>query len=92
MGIIAGLLKISPFYRFYKRFREHYMYKHHQKLEAKMLPMRVQFYKQFIRPNELVFDVGANVGNRVNAMLACKAKIVAVEPQPSWTNFKLQVW
>lgn len=39
------------------------------------------FYRQFIQPGELAFDVGANVGNRTKVFLALKARIVAVEPQ-----------
>ncbi|MBX5469438.1 MAG: FkbM family methyltransferase [Thermoleophilaceae bacterium] len=40
------------------------------------------FYAQFIRPGDLVFDVGANVGDRTEAFLALGAtKVVAVEPQ-----------
>ena len=54
-----------------------------QKMEAKLLPVRTAFYKQFIDQNDLVFDVGANEGNRVQPFLACYARVIAVEPQPS---------
>jgi FkbM family methyltransferase len=39
------------------------------------------FYRQFIRPGDLVFDVGANVGNRTATFLQLGARVVAVEPQ-----------
>lgn len=39
------------------------------------------FYKQFVKPGDLVFDVGANVGNRTGPLLALGARVVAVEPQ-----------
>jgi len=39
-------------------------------------------YGQFIRPDELCFDIGAHAGNRLRAWRALGARIVAVEPQP----------
>jgi FkbM family methyltransferase len=51
--------------------------------EKRTLPLKINFYKQFIQPGNLVFDVGANVGNRIDAFLALEAKVVAVEPQPA---------
>lgn len=44
---------------------------------------RVAFYRQFIAPGDLVFDVGAHVGNRTAAFRELGARVVAVEPQPS---------
>jgi FkbM family methyltransferase len=43
--------------------------------------IRQKFYSNFINPNDLVFDVGANMGNRVTPLLNLGAKVVAVEPQ-----------
>jgi FkbM family methyltransferase len=43
---------------------------------------RDAFYKSFIKPGDLCFDVGANLGNRVSSLLAAGARVVAVEPQP----------
>ncbi len=42
------------------------------------------FYRQFIRPGDLCFDVGAHVGNHVRTMLKLGARVVAVEPQPNF--------
>ncbi|MCO5230576.1 MAG: FkbM family methyltransferase [Chitinophagales bacterium] len=39
------------------------------------------FYNQFVQKDDLVFDVGANMGNRIAPMLNIGAKVVAVEPQ-----------
>jgi len=39
-------------------------------------------YSQFIAPGDLVFDVGAHVGDRVAAFRRLGARVVAVEPQP----------
>jgi FkbM family methyltransferase len=37
----------------------------------------------FIRPEDLVFDVGANIGTRSEIMLSLGANVVAFEPQPN---------
>ncbi len=50
--------------------------------EKKYHPIRVKFYKTLISPGDLVFDIGANVGNRVKVFLEIGAKVIAVEPQP----------
>lgn len=47
---------------------------------------REQFYSSFINKNDLCFDVGANIGNRISPLLAIGAKVVAVEPQESCIN------
>jgi FkbM family methyltransferase len=41
-----------------------------------------EFYRQFVKPGDLVFDVGANLGNRTGPLLHLGANVVAVEPQP----------
>jgi FkbM family methyltransferase len=41
----------------------------------------VAFYGTFVRSGDLVFDIGANVGDRSAAFLELGAKVVAVEPQ-----------
>jgi FkbM family methyltransferase len=40
------------------------------------------FYSQFIRPGDLVFDVGANVGIYADAFTELGARVVAIEPNP----------
>ena len=47
---------------------------------------QINFYKQFIKPNDLVFDVGANVGSRVKLFLNIGAKVIAFEPQKELCN------
>jgi FkbM family methyltransferase len=42
-----------------------------------------RLYAQFIRPGDLVFDVGAHVGDRIAAFRRRGARVVAVEPQPA---------
>jgi FkbM family methyltransferase len=40
-------------------------------------------YRQFVEPGNLVFDVGAHVGDRVASFRRLGARVVAVEPQPA---------
>jgi FkbM family methyltransferase len=42
-----------------------------------------KLYAQFVRPGDLVFDIGAHVGDRVGAFRRLGARVVAVEPQPA---------
>ena len=41
----------------------------------------MDLYRQFIAPGDLCFDLGANVGDVSEAMLALGARVVALEPQ-----------
>ena len=43
---------------------------------------RRDLYRQFMGRGDLVFDVGANVGNRVDVFLSLHARVVAIEPLP----------
>lgn len=38
---------------------------------------------QFVKPGDLTFDVGANIGNRTEVLLSLGASVVAFEPQPN---------
>jgi FkbM family methyltransferase len=40
------------------------------------------FFQQFIKPGDLVFDVGAHVGKKAETFLQCGARVICVEPQP----------
>lgn len=46
-----------------------------------------RFYAGMIRPGDLVFDIGAHVGNRTRTLHALGARVVAVEPQPLFVHF-----
>jgi membrane glycosyltransferase len=39
-------------------------------------------YGRFIKPGDLVFDVGAHVGDRISSFRRLGARVVALEPQP----------
>src|SRR4051794_158931 len=40
-----------------------------------------RLYRNFIRPGDLVFDLGAHVGDRIGSFRRLGARVVAVEPQ-----------
>jgi FkbM family methyltransferase len=42
----------------------------------------MDFYRQWIRPGDLCFDIGAHVGSRLRLWSALGAQIIALEPQP----------
>jgi FkbM family methyltransferase len=42
-----------------------------------------RLYGKFIKPGDLVFDVGAHVGDRIGSFRRLGARVVAVEPQPA---------
>ncbi len=50
------------------------------------------FYSQFIVPGDLVFDIGANIGNRTKIFLALGANVVAVEPQDDCVNYLKKIY
>jgi FkbM family methyltransferase len=43
-----------------------------------------RFYRQFVEPGDLAFDIGAHVGNRIRVFRQIGARVVAVEPQPDF--------
>jgi FkbM family methyltransferase len=45
-------------------------------------PALDRLYRQFVKSGDLVFDIGAHVGDRVAAFRRLGARVVAVEPQP----------
>ena len=50
-----------------------------------------RFYAHFIRSGDLCFDVGAHVGSRIAAWSHLGARVVAVEPQPTFMRL-LRRW
>jgi FkbM family methyltransferase len=47
----------------------------------------IAFYSQFVRPGDLCFDVGANLGSRIDVFLACGARVIAIEPQENCMHY-----
>ncbi len=77
VGLYKPLIKLKSKLSYFKKI----------KTQKKELKKRAHFYASFIKQNDLVFDVGANMGNRIEAFLHITPNIVAIEPQPSCINF-----
>lgn len=50
----------------------------------------LRLYRPFISPGDLCFDIGAHVGNRLQAFSRLGARVVALEPQPYMMRFLQQ--
>jgi len=63
-----------PLRTIYRTFLGHEGRERRRKLAA--------FYGQFLRPNDLVFDIGANIGTYAEVFQSLGCKVVSVEPNP----------
>jgi FkbM family methyltransferase len=54
-----------------------------RKTKADPKPAMMLLYQKWVKPNSMVFDIGANVGNRIDVFLELGARVVAIEPQKS---------
>src|SRR4030095_609930 len=52
-----------------------------RKTQVDKRPAMISLYQNWVKPGGLVFDIGANVGNRIDLFLELGARVVAVEPQ-----------
>jgi FkbM family methyltransferase len=81
-------IKTKQYYRYlrnWKKFRDRKATEQIVSNTSKQL----DFYSQFINTGNLVFDIGANVGDKTDLFLKLGAKVVAVEPQEScWRVLK----
>ena len=79
-GDIANLVRFWNKPRYHRDIIKHFFW---NKDDAR----RLKFYRQFVKPGQLVFDVGANMGNRSKIFLELGARVVAFEPQPYCATF-----
>ena len=57
------------------------------KNQIKLIKKRRSFYSNFLtEENDIYFDIGANIGNRIEPIIDKNIKIIAVEPQPKCIN------
>jgi FkbM family methyltransferase len=68
------LRTFAPLRTIYRTFLGHEGRERRRKLAA--------FYGQFLRPNDLVFDIGANIGIYSEVFQSLDCKVVSVEPNP----------
>lgn len=54
-------------------------------IPGRQRPLRT-LYAQFVKPGDLVFDIGAHAGNRTRALAALGCRVVSVEPQPDFAR------
>lgn len=77
MESVKNLLRKTALYKVVKRYRVfktgNIWTKHDQR--------SLDFYSRFISPGDLVFDVGAHIGNKSKIFLKLGANVIAVEPQ-----------
>ena len=45
-----------------------------------------RLYAGFVKPGDLVFDIGAHAGNRVRGFAALGCRVIALEPQPDFAR------
>ena len=55
--------------------------------EKMLIEKRLGFYTQFLKPDGVFFDIGANYGNRIEPLINEKIKIIAVEPQEECVRY-----
>ncbi|MEG4398154.1 FkbM family methyltransferase [Microcoleus sp. N9_B2] len=48
--------------------------------------MAINFIRNFVQPGDIVFDVGANIGQKTEVYAAAGAKVICFEPQPNCVN------
>ena len=77
MGILGQLLRRTPARGWLSSYKARRSLSDWTGHDQAML----EFYRQFIPPGGLCFDVGANLGNRVKVFRKLGAKVIAVEPQ-----------
>ena len=70
--------RLKQYYRYRRNWRKFKSRKAKGALYKNAL-QQLDFYSQFIKGDDLVFDVGANVGNKTDLFLQLGAKAVAVE-------------
>jgi FkbM family methyltransferase len=74
-GVLAGTPVFVPVRNAYRA-----VFHRHIAREAKAMR---QFYAQFIHQGDVVFDIGANVGDYSEAFSDLGARVVAVDPNPA---------
>lgn len=81
--VYAILTAPFKFWRHLNYHREIIKHLRWTKADAK----RFAFYRSLIAPSDLVFDVGANMGNRSKIFRAIGARVIAFEPQSYCARF-----
>lgn len=75
---MSGLIKVMQRTGLYGAVRKIWGIVSYQQQKKKM----IHFYQQIIKPKDICFDIGANIGQRSAIFLRLDARVIAVEPQP----------
>jgi FkbM family methyltransferase len=86
MGIIKTILP-EHIYVKYIKLRSRFFPQKEEIEQEETAGLRIQFYNQFLNVGDLVFDVGANFGNRIVPFLNIGCDVIAVEPQQKCYEF-----
>ena len=96
MGTLAIAKRLSLSVGFYKQARG--LRRIFSSSERSSFREHRSLLSQFVRPGDLVFDVGANIGRKTEVLLSLGARVVAFEPRPvccreisAWGNKRLIV-
>ncbi len=76
------LLKLKQYYRYRRNWKKFQSRRAKGGIYKNAL-QQLEFYLQFISKGDLVFDIGANIGEKTEIFLQLGAKVIAVEPQES---------
>ena len=88
--LLKVMTKKTPLYLVYRYFLDRHR---QQEMQKKFWEWseedrnRIDFYKQFITTGDIVFDIGANMGNRAKVFYSLGAVVIAVEPQTQCATF-----
>src|SRR6185312_12022066 len=78
-GSVRGILEGTPVF---VPARNAYRVIFHRHVLREAKAMR-RFYGQFVHRGDVVFDIGANVGDYTEAFADLGARVVAVDPNPA---------
>ena len=88
---IKYFLKKTPIYPMYCRYIRPHLTRRYLLRQFNAWSVsderRYLFYRQFISNGDIVFDVGANVGNRTKVFLKLHAQVIGFEPQHMCAEF-----
>lgn len=64
-----------------ERFKKQLFPTAYDKQQECFLKEQMRFYSQLVKPNDLCFDIGGNIGFKTDVFLRLQARVVTLEPQ-----------
>jgi len=78
--IIQSIIGRPVYYKL-EHIKKKYFPTIYDKLVEKEFKRQIEFYRPFIKPGNLCFDIGGNMGFKTRVFLQLKAKVLVLEPQ-----------